>query len=97
MVCLKGTVNNMAKVGKNIRLQRTKQGISQETLAEQLYVSRQTVSNYETGKSYPDIDMLVKIAEVFRINSVGRILHFRSVKSLKCLSVLKKIIILRRY
>ena len=49
MVCLKGTVNNMAKVGKNIRLQRTKQGISQETLAEQLYVSRQTVSNYETG------------------------------------------------
>ena len=68
MVCLKGTVNNMAKVGKNIRLQRTKQGISQETLAEQLYVSRQTVSNYETGKSYPDIDMLVKIAEVLKVD-----------------------------
>ena len=58
----------MAKVGKNIRLQRTKQGISQETLAEQLYVSRQTVSNYETGKSYPDIDMLVKIAEVLKVD-----------------------------
>lgn len=68
MVCLKGTVNNMAKVGKNIRVQRTKQGISQETLAEQLYVSRQTVSNYETGKSYPDIDMLVKIAEVLKVD-----------------------------
>ena len=29
-----------------------------------MYVSRQTVSNYENGKSNPDIDMLVKIAEV---------------------------------
>lgn len=57
----------MAKVGKNIRTQRIKQGMSQETLAEKLFVSRQTVSNYETGKSYPDIDMLVKIAEELNV------------------------------
>ncbi len=38
--------------------------MTQGDLAEQLYVSRQTVSNYETGRSNPDIDMLVKIAEV---------------------------------
>ena len=57
----------MAKVGKNIRTQRTKQGMSQEALAEKLFVSRQTVSNYETGKSYPDIDMLVKIAEELHV------------------------------
>ena len=57
----------MAKVGKNIRTLRTKQGMSQETLAEKLFVSRQTISNYETGKSYPDIDMLVKIAEELHV------------------------------
>ena len=51
MLDLKGMVNYMAKVGKNIRKQRIKQGMSQEILAEHLYVSRQTVSNYETGVS----------------------------------------------
>lgn len=61
-------VNYMAKVGKNIRKQRIKQGMSQEILAENLYVSRQTVSNYENEKSYPDIDMLVKIAEVLKVD-----------------------------
>jgi len=30
-------------------------GISQEELAEKVYVSRQTVSNWETGKNYPDM------------------------------------------
>ena len=57
----------MSKVGKNIRKQRIQQGMSQESLAEKLHVSRQTVSNYETGKSYPDIDMLVNIAEVLQV------------------------------
>ena len=58
----------MAKVGKNIKNQRTKLGMSQETLAEKLFVSRQTISNYEIGKSYPDIDMLVRIAEVLNVD-----------------------------
>ena len=41
----------MAKIGRNIREQRMKQGLSQEELAERLYVTRQTISNYETGVS----------------------------------------------
>lgn len=53
----------MANVGKNIRILRKQKNITQDDLAKQLYVSRQTVSNYENGKSNPDIDMLVKIAE----------------------------------
>ena len=56
----------MANVGKNIRLIRKQKNMTQDTLAELLYVSRQTVSNYETGRSNPDIDMLVKIAEVLQ-------------------------------
>lgn len=54
----------MANIGKNIRTLRKQKSMTQDDLAALLYVSRQTVSNYETGKSNPDIDMLVKIAEV---------------------------------
>ena len=41
----------MAKIGRNIREQRMKKGLSQEELSEKLYVTRQTISNYETGVS----------------------------------------------
>ena len=54
----------MQNIGKNIRLLRTEKGISQERLAEQLFVSRQTVSNYETGRSRPDVDTLMRISEI---------------------------------
>lgn len=37
--------------------------MTQDELAEKLFVTRQTVSNYETGKSRPDIEMLTRIAE----------------------------------
>ena len=53
----------MADVGKNIRHLRIQKHMTQDELAERLFVSRQTVSHYETGKSNPDIDMLLKIAE----------------------------------
>lgn len=64
----------MANVGKNIRNMRNKNKMTQDDLAEKLFVSRQTVSNYETGKSNPDIDMLIKIAEV--LNTDVNILIF---------------------
>lgn len=54
----------MSNIGKNIRLLRTLNKMTQDDLAEKLFVSRQTISNYETGKSHPDIDMLIKIAEI---------------------------------
>lgn len=54
----------MADIGKNIRRLRTEKNMKQDDLAEQVFVSRQTISNYENGKSYPDVDMIVKIAEV---------------------------------
>lgn len=54
----------MRDIGRNIRLIRTEKGISQEGLAEQLFVSRQTVSNYETGRSRPDVDTLMRISEI---------------------------------
>lgn len=54
----------MRDIGKNIRDLRQRKNMTQDDLAEKLYVTRQTVSNYELGRTRPDIDMLVKIAEV---------------------------------
>ena len=54
----------MANTGKTIKALRIRKAMTQDELAEKLFVSRQTVSNYENGKSNPDIDILVKIAEV---------------------------------
>jgi len=53
----------MRDIGKNIRDLRMKQNMTQDELAEKLFVTRQTVSNYETGRSRPDIDMLASIAQ----------------------------------
>ena len=49
-------------IGKNIKQLRTEKGLSQDDLATKLFVTRQTVSNYETGRSFPNIDMLQNIA-----------------------------------
>ncbi len=46
---------------------RTKRELSQEELAEQLGVSRQSVSKWETGQSVPDLDKLIKLADLFGV------------------------------
>lgn len=46
---------------------RTQQGLSQLELAERLGVSRQSVSKWETGQSVPDLDKLIKLADLFGI------------------------------
>ena len=55
----------MRDVGKNIKQIRLSKNMTQDSLADALYVTRQTVSNYENGRSRPDLDMLVRIAEIF--------------------------------
>lgn len=55
----------MRDIGKNIRDLRARAGLSQDQLAERLFVTRQTVSNYETGRTRPDVDQILRIAEVF--------------------------------
>ena len=53
----------MRAIGTNIRSIRIQKGITQEELAQKLYITRQAVSSYETGRTRPDIDMLLKIAD----------------------------------
>lgn len=48
--------------------------MNQEQLAEQLHVTRQAVSNWETGKTQPDIETLTQIAAFFDV-SVERLIY----------------------
>ena len=54
-------------LGENIRNLRKNKGYSQETLAEQLHVVRQTVSKWEKGLSVPDAEMLNRLSELFEV------------------------------
>lgn len=56
------------ELGTQIRKYRNERTLSQEALAEKVYVSRQTVSNWENDKSYPDVNSLVLLSEVFEIS-----------------------------
>ncbi len=56
------------EIGKTIKQHRTELGWSQEALAEKAYVSRQTVSNWETEKSYPDVHSLLILSDLFGVS-----------------------------
>ena len=53
----------MGDIGKNIRQQRIQKNMTQDDLAARIHATRQTVSNYETGRSHPDVDTLSLLAE----------------------------------
>ena len=56
------------ELSQTIYTLRTAKGLSQLELAEQLEVSRQSVSKWETGQSVPDLDKLIKLADLFGIS-----------------------------
>jgi len=56
------------ELGKQIKKYRNELSLSQDDLAEKIYVTRQTISNWENDKSYPDVNSLVLRSEVFNIS-----------------------------
>lgn len=54
-------------IGENIRNYRRKQDLTQEEFAECLGVSYQSVSRWENGTTYPDIELLPAISKLFGI------------------------------
>ena len=56
---------NDVELGAHIKRYRTERGMSQEDLAARIYVSRQTVSNWETDKTYPDVESLLLLSVLF--------------------------------
>ena len=55
-------------LGNNIQKIRKEEHLSQEEFAERFQVSRQTISNWENSKSYPDLETIVKISDSFHIS-----------------------------
>ena len=56
------------EIGKKLKAARQSSGLTQEQVAERLYVSRQTISNWENEKSYPDIVSVVRLSDLYSIS-----------------------------
>ena len=56
------------EISAQIKKYRSEMKLSQEGLAEKIYVTRQTISNWETGKSYPDIHSLLLLGSLFQVS-----------------------------
>lgn len=55
------------KIGKLLQELRKEKGITQEQLAEQVGVSRRTVSRWETGSNMPDLDILIELSDLYDV------------------------------
>lgn len=85
-------------LSKQIHTERMKLKLSQEELALKLFVSRQTISNWETGKNYPDLQSLILLSEVFNvtldilvkgdIEEMKQIINQEEVKKVQQLSII---------
>lgn len=55
-------------LSENIKNLRTSKGLSQQELATQLNIVRQTLSKWENGLSVPDADMLIRLSNTFEVS-----------------------------
>ncbi|PWJ69579.1 transcriptional regulator with XRE-family HTH domain [Ruminococcaceae bacterium R-25] len=58
----------MVEFGEQLRRAREAKGMTQQSLAEQLYVTRQSVSRWECGDRYPDLLTTTKIAQILEVS-----------------------------
>ena len=56
------------ELNEQIKKYRTEKNISQEELAVKIFVTRQSISNWENGKTYPDIHSLLLLSSLFGIS-----------------------------
>jgi len=55
-------------LSKQIQSRRKNLNLSQDSLAQKLFVSRQTISNWENGRSYPDVQNLLLLSTIFNVS-----------------------------
>ena len=58
---------SIIQLANNLHRLRTENNYTQEQIGEKLNISRQAYSNYETGKRIPDIDMLIRVADIYEV------------------------------
>ncbi|MGX7262363.1 helix-turn-helix domain-containing protein [Enterococcus crotali] len=55
-------------IGEQLKSRRKELEMTQEEVAKQLFISRQAISNWETGKSYPDIENIIILSDIYEIS-----------------------------
>ena len=56
------------EINQIIKSQRSEHKLTQEQLAEKIFVSKKTISNWETGKTTPDLDSVIRLARLFHLS-----------------------------
>lgn len=56
------------EIGNKLKKSRLESKLTQEKVAEEIQVSRQTISNWENEKSYPDIISVIKLSDLYNIS-----------------------------
>ena len=59
---------DLQKIGTFLKELRKEKELTQEQLAETLNVSRRTISRWETGSNMPDLDLLMEMADLYRVD-----------------------------
>lgn len=55
-------------IGEKLKLRRRKTGLTQDQVAEKMNITRQTLSNWEVGKNYPDIESIIKLSRIYELS-----------------------------
>ena len=59
---------DVMEIGVKLKEARIKSGLTQENVAEKIQVSRQTISNWENEKSFPDIVNVIQLSDLYNIS-----------------------------
>ena len=59
---------DQTKIGEFLKELRKEKNMTQEQLADKFFVSRRTVSRWETGSNMPDLDVLVELADFYEVD-----------------------------
>lgn len=56
------------KIGDKLKKARMDKNLTQEEVAEKIFVSRQSISNWENNKTYPDIGNVIALSDLYQIS-----------------------------
>lgn len=56
------------EINEVLKERRKKMGLTQGQVAERIYVSQKSISNWENGKNYPDIESLIRLAHLYELS-----------------------------
>ncbi|MFI3731142.1 helix-turn-helix domain-containing protein [Vagococcus fluvialis] len=81
-------------IGEILKEKRKEYQLTQEQVSEKIFVSRKTISNWETGKTTPDIESLIRLANLFDLSLDNLLLEgsdvVKKIKKQQQLSILIK-------